>query len=171
MNPSDVDLTTTYLGIQLRSPLVASPSPLTGDVDSARRLAANGVGALVLPSLFEEEIVAEELGLAAALEAGAGVNPEASDYFPPVEGATLADRYLANLQRIKSAVDIPVIASLNATSVGAWSRYAELVAGAGARGVQHACVQDERFFSLTRSGSGRSGRFSPRSGRCPRPRD
>ena len=130
MNPSAVDLTTAYLGLKLRSPLVASPSPLTGDIDSARRLAANGAGALVLPSLFEEEIVAEELGLTAALEAGAGVNPEASDYFPPVEGATLADRYLANLERIKSAVDIPVIASLNATSVGAWSRYAELVARA-----------------------------------------
>jgi dihydroorotate dehydrogenase (fumarate) len=136
MNQSAVDLTTAYLGLKLRSPLVASPSPLTGDIVSARQLAANGAGALVLPSLFEEEIVAEELGLAAALEAGAGVNPEASDYFPPVEGATLADRYLANLERIKSAVDIPVIASLNATSVGAWSRYAELVAGAGADAVE-----------------------------------
>ena len=139
MNPSAVDLTTAYLGLTLRSPLVASPSPLTGDIDSARRLAAAGVGALVLPSLFEEEIVAEELSLTAALEAGAGVNPEATDasgYFPPVEGATLADRYLANLERIKSAVDVPVIASLNATSVGAWSRYAELVARAGADAVE-----------------------------------
>jgi dihydroorotate dehydrogenase (fumarate) len=131
-----VDLTTTYLGLTLRSPLVASPSPLTGDIESARRLVAAGVGALVLPSLFEEEIVAEELGLAAALEAGAGVNPEAGDYFPPIAGATLADRYLANLGRIKSAVDVPVIASLNATSVGAWSRYAELVASAGADAVE-----------------------------------
>ena len=136
MNPSAVDLTTAYLGLTLRSPLVASPSPLTGDIDSARRLAAAGVGALVLPSLFEEEIVAEELSLTAALEAGAGVNPEATNYFPPVEGATLADRYLANLERIKSAVDVPVIASLNATSVGAWSRYAELVARAGADAVE-----------------------------------
>jgi dihydroorotate dehydrogenase (fumarate) len=136
MSASTVDLTTTYIGLSLRSPLVASPSPLTGDVDSARRLAAAGVGALVLPSLFEEQIVAEELGLAAALEAGAGVNPEAGDYFPPVEGATLADRYLANLERIKSAVDVPVIASLNATSVGAWSRYAELVARAGADAIE-----------------------------------
>ena len=136
MNPSAVDLTTSYLGLTLRSPLVASPSPLTGDIESARRLAAAGVGALVLPSLFEEEIVAEELSLTAALEAGAGVNPEATNYFPPVEGATLADRYLANLERIKSAVDVPVIASLNATSVGAWSRYAELVARAGADAVE-----------------------------------
>src|ERR1035438_9295189 len=136
MNPSAVDLSTTYLGLTLRSPLVASPSPLTGDIDSARRLAAAGVGALVLPSLFEEEIVAEELSLTAALEAGAGVNPEATNYFPPVGGATLADRYLANLERIKSAVDVPVIASLNATSVGAWTRYAELVARAGADAVE-----------------------------------
>ena len=132
MKPAAVDLTVPYLGLTLRSPVIASAGPLTGDVESARRLAAAGVGAIVLPSLFEEEIVAEELELAAALEAGAGVNPEAGDYFPPVEGTTLADRYLANLTRIKAAVDVPVIASLNATSMGAWSRYATLVAQAGA---------------------------------------
>jgi len=131
-----VDLTVAYLGLSLRSPLIASASPLTGDVESARRLARAGIGALVLPSLFEEEIVAEEIGLATALEAGAEVSPEAHGFFPPIEGATVADRYLANLERIKSAVDVPVIASLNATSVGAWSRYAALVADAGADAVE-----------------------------------
>jgi dihydroorotate dehydrogenase (fumarate) len=133
---ASVDLTTSYLGLTLRSPLIASAGPLTGDVESARRLAGAGVGALVLPSLFEEEIVAEELGLSAALEAGAEANPEADGYFPPIEVTSVADRYLANLERIKSAVDVPVIASLNATSVGAWSRYAGLVADAGADAVE-----------------------------------
>ena len=136
MTAAAVDLTVAYLGLSLRSPLIASASPLTGDVESARRLAGAGVGALVLPSLFEEEIEAEEIGLAAALEAGAEDSPEAHGFFPPIEGATVADRYLANLERIKAAVDIPVIASLNATSVGAWSRYAALAADAGADAVE-----------------------------------
>ena len=70
MSVSTVDIATRYLGLTLRSPIVAAASPVTGDVDKARRLAAEGVGALVLPSLFEEEIVAEEVGLATALEAG-----------------------------------------------------------------------------------------------------
>jgi dihydroorotate dehydrogenase (fumarate) len=127
-----IDLTAPYLGLTLRSPLIASAGPLTGDVESAKRLAGAGVGAIVLPSLFEEEIVAEELALNAALEAGTENSPEGHGFFPPIEGATVADRYLANLARIKAAVDVPVIASLNATSVGAWSRYATLVAEAGA---------------------------------------
>ncbi|MGD0833928.1 MAG: dihydroorotate dehydrogenase-like protein [Candidatus Dormibacteria bacterium] len=126
------NLDTRYLGLTLRSPLIASPSPLTGDVDTARRLAAAGVGALVLPSLFEEEIVAEEVGFARALEMGADVQGEASSYFPTMNLATVADQYLANLERIKKAVNVPVIASINATTAGAWSRYAAMMAGAGA---------------------------------------
>jgi dihydroorotate dehydrogenase (fumarate) len=132
MTPTAPALDTPYLGLRLRSPLVASPSPLTGDLDSARRLADAGAAALVLPSLFEEEIVAEEVGFARALEAGADVQGEASSYFPTMDLATVADQYLANLERIKEAVPVPVIASLNATTAGAWSRYAALMAGAGA---------------------------------------
>ena len=132
MTAQKLSLDTSYLGLSLRSPLVASASPLTGDVDSACRLADAGVGALVLPSLFEEEIVAEEVGFARALELGAEIQGEAASYFPTMELATVADQYLANLEKIKKAVDIPVIASLNATTAGAWSRYAVLMAGAGA---------------------------------------
>ena len=131
-----VDLTTSYLGLSLRSPIVASASPLTGEVDTAIRIARAGAGALVLPSLFEEEITAEELETTAALEAGSESNPEASGFFPDVEMRTLAERYLANLGRIRRAVDVPVIASLNATSVGAWCRYAALMAEAGADAVE-----------------------------------
>ena len=81
-----IDLSTRYLGLQLRTPLVASPSPLTGDLDGAKRLVEAGVGALVLPSLFEEEILHEELELTRALEAGTDQFPEALDFFPAVDG-------------------------------------------------------------------------------------
>lgn len=128
-----VDMRARYLGFDLRSPLVASASPLTADRDAAVRLEAAGVGAIVLPSLFEEEITAEEMGLNAALEQGTEHYAEALDYFPAVPALSGAgDRYLANLERVKSAVSVPVIASLNASAEGGWVRYARLMADAGA---------------------------------------
>ena len=133
MNPASVDLASSYLGLALHSPIVASASPQTGDVRTARQLAEEGVGALVLPSLFEEEIVAEEVRMSAAFDAGAGQQPEASSYFPSMPVLpTVADHYVANLERVKAAVKVPVIASLNATSPGSWSRYAARLASAGA---------------------------------------
>ena len=131
--PDSVDLRTTYLGLRLSSPIVASAGPLTRDVDGAKALADAGVGALVLPSLFEEEIVAEEVGLSFALEAGSEHFAEALDYFPAVTNFTsAADRYLELLEDTKKAVDVPVIASLNASSSGGWVRYAKILAEAGA---------------------------------------
>jgi dihydroorotate dehydrogenase (fumarate) len=131
--PDSVDLRTTYLGLQLSSPIVASAGPLTGDLDGARALADAGVGALVLPSLFEEEIVAEEVGLSFALEAGSEHFAEALDYFPAVTSFTsTADQYLEQLEQTKKAVEVPVIASLNASSAGGWVRYANLLTDAGA---------------------------------------
>ncbi len=128
-----VDLRTTYLGLELSSPIVASASPLTRNVEGSKALADAGVGAVVLPSLFEEEIVSEEVGLSHALEAGSGQNPEAADYFPAVTEFTSAlDQYLELLTQTKKAVDVPVIASLNASSTGGWVRYAHLLAEAGA---------------------------------------
>jgi dihydroorotate dehydrogenase (fumarate) len=128
-----VDLRTTYLGLELSSPIVASASPLTRDVEGAKALADAGVGAIVLPSLFEEEIVAEEVGLSLALEAGSGHFAEALDYFPAVNEFTSAvDKYLELLEHTKKAVEVPVIASLNASSTGGWVRYAHLLAEAGA---------------------------------------
>ncbi len=128
-----VDLRTTYLGLELSSPIVASASPLTKSVDGAKALADAGVGAIVLPSLFEEEIVAEEVGLSAALEAGSGHFAEALDYFPAVNEFTSAvDKYLQLLEEIKKTVEVPVVASLNASSTGGWVRYAHLLAEAGA---------------------------------------
>ena len=131
--PAAVDLRTTYLGLTLPSPIVASAGPLARDVDRAKALADAGVGAIVLPSLFEEEIVAEEVGLSLALEAGSENFAEALDYFPAAPNFTsAADRYLELLQKVKKVVAVPVVASLNASSSGGWSRYAKLLADAGA---------------------------------------
>jgi dihydroorotate dehydrogenase (fumarate) len=131
------DLATTYLGLQLRSPIVASASPLTGDLDMARRLEAAGTAAIVMPSLFEEEIVHEEVELSQALEEGSEQFPEALDYFPRLPKLDSAvDRYLATISELQEALDIPVIASLNATSAGGWIRYAELMTDAGADAIE-----------------------------------
>lgn len=128
-----MDLRTTYLGLELRSPLVASPSPLTGELDSALALVEAGAGALVLPSLFEEEIIHEEIELNRSLEAGSEAFAEALDYFPAIEEVAFAgDRYLEHLRRLKAAAGVPVIASLNASTPGGWVRYARLMQDAGA---------------------------------------
>ncbi len=127
------DLTTRYLGLDLRSPIVASASPLTGEPDTARRIEDAGAAAVVLPSLFEEEILHEEVELTRALEAGSEHFAEALDYFPAVPSIeTAGDRYLARLEAIKARCSVPVIASLNATDPGGWTRYAALIEDAGA---------------------------------------
>ena len=127
-------LHTRYLGLELRSPIVASASPLTGDVETAERVDGAGAGALVLPSLFEEEIVHDEVSLQDALQAGTEHFAEALDYYPDAvqDFPSLADRYLTRLAEIKQRVRVPVIASLNATSRGGWMRYAKLIEQAGA---------------------------------------
>jgi dihydroorotate dehydrogenase (fumarate) len=128
-----VDLRTRYLGLDLRSPIVASSSPLTGEVASAIALQEAGAGAIVLPSLFEEEILNEEIELNRALDAGTEQFAEALGYFPALGSFKgIGDRYLARLERTKAAVTIPVIASLNAATTGGWVRYARLMQDAGA---------------------------------------
>jgi dihydroorotate dehydrogenase (fumarate) len=130
------DLSTTYLGLPLRSPIVASAGPLTGEVDTARRLAGAGAAALVMPSLFEEEILAEEVSLTRAMESGAEHFAEALGYFPHLDFPTARDRYVSRVEELKAAVDVPVIASLNATHVGSWVGYARMLADAGADAVE-----------------------------------
>jgi dihydroorotate dehydrogenase (fumarate) len=128
-----VDLHTRYLGLELGSPIVASAAPQNGDAAMARRLEAAGVGAIVLPSLFEEEILAEELGLNHSLEQGTEHFAEALDYFPAVDSFVGAsDRYLASLERVKAEVAVPLIASLNASSSGGWVSHARRIQDAGA---------------------------------------
>ena len=126
-------LTTTYLGLELCSPVVASSSPLSKNVETAQRMCEAGAAALVLPSLFEEEILHEDIELDAVLEAGAEGFPEALHYFPELGTfESTADLYLSHLQEAKAKLDVPVIASLNAASLGGWVRYAKLIEEAGA---------------------------------------
>jgi dihydroorotate dehydrogenase (fumarate) len=135
--PAPPELTTSYLGIQLRSPLVASASPLTADVAALRALDAAGVGAVVLPSLFEEQ-VEHELNQVERLGTRAESNPEAtSGYRPRLDGYNTGPvRYLDLVRRARAAVDVPVIASLNGTHPGRWARFAEALAGAGAAAIE-----------------------------------
>jgi dihydroorotate dehydrogenase (fumarate) len=131
------DLSSSYLGLSLRSPIVASAGPLTGELGTARRIADAGAAAIVMPSLFEEEILQEEIELNLALEAGSEHFAEALDYFPDVTGfANAGERYVQTLAVLKASIDIPVIASLNATTTGGWVRYAGLLASAGADAIE-----------------------------------
>ncbi len=129
-----VNLSTDYLGLHLANPLVPSASPLTGNVDTMRRLEAAGAAALVLPSLFEEQIEHEAMQVHYALETGAGHYAEAAGgYLPEMDDYnTGPQRYLDHIVAAKAALGIPVIASLNGTSRGGWTLYARLCEEAGA---------------------------------------
>lgn len=128
-----VDLATEYLGLKLAHPLVPSASPLSKDLDSARRLEDAGAAAIVLPSLFEEKIEAEQQQMERFLF-GQGIGYGEADSFHPLppQILTYQEQYLEHLQRLKSALQIPVIASLNGTSVGGWIEYGKALQDAGA---------------------------------------
>jgi dihydroorotate dehydrogenase (fumarate) len=128
-----VDLTTSYLGIRLRSPLVASAGPLCRDVDNIRRMEDAGLGAVVLHSLFEEQIDLEGEALDQALSGGEESYAESLSYFPDLTAYNIGpEAYLEHIRKAKAAVRIPVIASLNGVSTGGWLRYAGLMQQAGA---------------------------------------
>jgi len=127
------DLSTTYLGLQLRSPLVASSGPLTSRIDSLRALEQAGIAAVVLPSLFEEQVDHDDMEAERLGDLSADSNPEASSYFPDLaDHESVADRYLRHIEEAKKALSIPVIASLNGVTPGGWVRYARLLELAGA---------------------------------------
>jgi dihydroorotate dehydrogenase (fumarate) len=130
-------LATTYLGMDLPSPVVASAGPLTGRVDVAERLAAAGVGAIVLPSLFEEEIVSAAFHVDEMYNRGAGVFAEALSYLPELPGTEgTPDSYLDLVETTRARVDVPVIASLNGIHPGGWVDYATMLAEAGASAIE-----------------------------------
>ncbi|HEY1319950.1 MAG TPA: dihydroorotate dehydrogenase-like protein [Streptosporangiaceae bacterium] len=132
-----MDLTTSYLGLSLRNPLVASASPLSNTVEGVRRLADAGVGAVVLYSLFEEQLRQEAARAAALTEAGTESFPEALSYFPASARPEPAPRqYLDLLERAVAAVDIPVIASLNGVTAGGWTDHAAALEQAGAAAIE-----------------------------------
>ena len=127
------DLRTTYLGLRLRSPLVPSASPLGADLDMLKRLEEAGAAAVVLPSLFEEQIEGEAMAVHYALERGREAHSEASSYLPePGESRTGPEAYVEHVAAAKAALEIPVIASLNGSSAGGWVHYARLLEHAGA---------------------------------------
>jgi dihydroorotate dehydrogenase (fumarate) len=127
------DLTTTYMGLKLKNPLVASPSPLTEKVDHIRKMEAAGISAVVLYSLFEEQIIHESLELDHFLTHGTESFHEAMSYFPNTGKFSLApEAYLEHIQKVKQAVSIPVIGSLNGVSSGGWTSYAHKIQEAGA---------------------------------------
>src|SRR6266704_4578851 len=131
------DLETRYLGLELRSPLVASASPLSGTADGVRRLADGGAAAVVLPSLFEEQLRQQAAHDAAVAGAGADSFAEALSYFPAAASADGGpDRYLSLLERAAAAVEIPVIASLNGATTGGWTDYASALQDAGAAAIE-----------------------------------
>ena len=128
-----MDLTTRYLGLALRNPLVAGAGPLTGDVDTIRRLEDMGAGAVVLPSIFEEQIEQERHVIEQMDAIGADSYAEALTYFPPFTSYRVGpERYLELIWRAGSAVDIPIIGSLNGTTHHGWVDYAEQMEQAGA---------------------------------------
>mgnify|MGYP000300731969 CR=1 FL=1 len=128
-----VDLTTTYLGLKLKNPLVASASPLSEKVESVKRLEKEGISAVVMYSLFEEQIIHESLELDHFLTHGTETFAEALSYLPDVGKYSLTpDKYLDQVRRIKDAVSIPVIGSLNGVSTGGWVKYARKIEEAGA---------------------------------------
>ena len=131
------DLSSSYLGLRLASPLVASASPLTGNIDSLRRLEEAGAAAVVLPSLFEEQVEHDETMVDLVLERGAQSFGEALTYFPEMDDYnTGPESYVEHVAAAKEALSIPVIASINGVTPGGWIRYAELLQQAGADAIE-----------------------------------
>jgi dihydroorotate dehydrogenase (fumarate) len=127
------ELTTTYLGLRLRTPLVASASPLSQELDGIRHLEDAGASAIVLYSLFEEQLRQESFELEHHLSEGTDSFAEAASFFPqPSEFRLGPEGYLDHIRRAKEAVSVPIIASLNGTTVGGWTQYAKLIQEAGA---------------------------------------
>jgi dihydroorotate dehydrogenase (fumarate) len=132
-----MDLSTSYMGLALRNPLVASASPLSHTVDGVRRLADAGVGAVVLHSLFEEQLREESVLNARLADAGSESFAESLSYFPSeVEEDAGPRPYLSLLERAAAAVEIPVIASLNGVTPEGWTDYASAMQDAGAAAIE-----------------------------------
>src|SRR5262245_1794795 len=131
-----VDLSTTYLGLELPHPLMPGASPLVDALGRGRRLEDAGAAAIVMHSLFEEQILSEQRD-AMLFESFGNSHAEALSYAPDVQGFTLGpDEYLEQIQRLRQAVSVPVIASLNGTTPNSWIDYARLIEQAGAHALE-----------------------------------
>ncbi|MCY3021595.1 MAG: dihydroorotate dehydrogenase-like protein, partial [Planctomycetota bacterium] len=128
-----MDLSTTYLGLKLKHPIMPGSSPLVDDLDTVRRLEDADAPAIVMHSLFQEQIEREDKSTLQAVQATSDSQPEAASYFPAAQEFTLGpDPYLEHIRRVKQAVKVPVIASLNGTGDAGWLRYSKLIQEAGA---------------------------------------
>lgn len=128
-----VDLSTQYLGLNLRTPLVVSASPLSEEIATIKHMEDAGASAVVLYSLFEEQIVHDQLELHHHLTHATDSHAEATSYFPePKVFHVGPEGYLKHIQKAKEAVDIPIIASLNGSSLGGWTKFAKQIEQAGA---------------------------------------
>jgi dihydroorotate dehydrogenase (fumarate) len=129
-----MDLATTYLGLRLKNPIVPSASPLSRHISTLKRMEDAGAGAVVLYSLFEEEINQESQMLDRFLSQGADAYPESLTFFPEASSYRMVrpDAYLEHIRKAKQVLDIPVIASLNGVSSGGWIEYARKIEEAGA---------------------------------------
>jgi len=128
-----MDLSTNYLGIKLSHPFMPGASPMVDDLDTVRKLEDAGASAIVMHSLFEEQIVREQMGAFMNMEGHSESFAEALSYFPKQEDYRLGpDQYLDQIRRVKRAVKVPVIASLNGTTLGGWLDHARLIEEAGA---------------------------------------
>lgn len=135
--PINVDLTTSYLGLELKNPLVASASPLSKKLDLVKRLEDAGAAAIVMYSLFEEQITHESRELDYFLTRGTEHYGEALSYFPDLGHYNVGpEPYLEHLHRVKQAVSVPVIGSLNGVSSGGWVEYAQRMQAAGADAIE-----------------------------------
>jgi len=131
-----IDLRTRYLGLDLAHPIVASASPLTGSIDSLKRLQDAGIAAVVLRSLFEEQIEHDEMAAHDLMLYGAELSPEAQGFFPELPYSTGPDSYLELIRQAKRELTVPVIASLNGHSAGGWTGIARQCEDAGADAIE-----------------------------------
>ena len=132
-----IDLSTSYLGLNLATPLVASASPLSRDLDGVRRLEDAGASAVVLYSLFEEQLRQEEVDLDYHLAAGTESFAESITFFPQAsEFHTGPEGYLEHIRKCKASVKIPIIASLNGSTLGGWTKFAAEIEKAGADAIE-----------------------------------
>jgi dihydroorotate dehydrogenase (fumarate) len=132
-----IDLSTTYMGLELKNPIVASASPLCDSVDNIRRLEDHGIAAVVLPSLFEEQLVLDSESVDMDLSRGSNTFSESSSFLPELGDYNLGpEGYLELIRKAKKHVSIPVIASLNGVTPGGWVRYAREMEEAGADAIE-----------------------------------
>lgn len=131
-----MDLTTRYLGLDLKHPIVASASPLTKDLDGILRVVDAGAAAIVMASVYEEDIAREEMAEAALFEMGEESQPEASGYFPALSYGTPLDARLTVLQRAAERAGVPIIASLNGCTLAGWVDFASKMEQAGAAAIE-----------------------------------